>query len=180
MISTPIRVNDSEEASKNAKCCGRSSIGTNFLAAGLIRKKPRDTSTCDLICKVALVLWNQQRRCTILRLALQDFYNTHCDQTRYPMTVVASLSAVPQSCRTPLQRRISYMLTTSSSCPVVVWVPHTHRQTLQTALLQAVAVEVRACEEHGPTRRCRTDMHSEREIYVCTASQAGPQCVFDE
>ena len=31
------------------------------------------------------------------------------DQTQYPMIVVASLSAVPQSCRTPLHEKLKFM-----------------------------------------------------------------------
>ena len=44
-----------------------------------------------------------QRETAELRLKLQVRW---VDQTQYPMIVVASLSAVPQSCRTPLPLRI--------------------------------------------------------------------------
>ena len=43
VISTPNRVKDSEEASKLQKCFGRSSIGSCFLAADLLRTKPSIT-----------------------------------------------------------------------------------------------------------------------------------------
>ena len=48
------------------------------------------------------------------------------DQTRYPMTVVASLSAVPQSCRTPLQHtsKHAHDLKLKSRCSLGS--PHTH------------------------------------------------------
>ena len=51
------------------------------------------------------------------------------DQTRYPMTVVASLSAVPQSCRTPLQHssKRAHDLKLKSRCSLGS--PHTHTHT---------------------------------------------------
>ena len=44
------------------------------------------------------------------------------DQTQYPMIVVASLSAVPQSCRTPLPNQ--YL-----DCMLLVVYTHTHIHT---------------------------------------------------
>ena len=43
------------------------------------------------------------------------------DQTQYPMIVVASLSAVPQSCRTPLPNQ--YL-----DCMLLAVYTHTHRK----------------------------------------------------
>ena len=48
------------------------------------------------------------------------------DQTRYPMTVVASLSAVPQSCRTPLH----YFAIRNYSCYQRCTHTHTHTHPL--------------------------------------------------
>ena len=44
------------------------------------------------------------------------------DQTQYPMNVVASLSAVPQSCRTPLPNQ--YL-----DCMLLAVYTHTHKLT---------------------------------------------------
>ena len=48
------------------------------------------------------------------------------DQTQYPMIVVASLSAVPQSCRTPLPNQ--YL-----DCMLLAVYTHTHTHTLRKA-----------------------------------------------
>ena len=84
------------------------------------------------------------------------------DQTRYPMTVVASLSAVPQSCRTPLQHmsKHAHDLKLKSRCSLGS--PHTH------TAMRYTAHHVRSQNVVCIHAYMNTQMHIHRHRQQCT------------
>ena len=102
----------------------------------LVGKLARKTT-----CRLPGLAGYHQRETAELRLKLQVRW---VDQTQYPMIVAASLSAVPQSCRTPLPLKtgkleVLHLFRCSHTHTTHM---HTHNNTCLTRILQIRHTEV--------------------------------------